>query len=45
MEKVSNQKWQAFWENLKQGYDWFELKKIPPYVDYENKLYTFKDAF
>ena len=45
MEKVSNQKWQAFWENLKEGYDWFESKKIPPYVDYENKLYAFKDAF
>ena len=43
MAEFSNYKWSIFWENLKQGYDWFESKKIPPHVGHKNGIYTFKD--
>lgn len=32
MAKASTHKWHPFWNNLKQGYDAFELTKIPPDV-------------
>lgn len=30
MEKAKEHRWFEFWENLKQGYDWFETKGLPP---------------
>ena len=35
--------WRAFWENLKEGYDWFEEKRQPPNVVVRNGVYTFED--
>ena len=43
MEKATSHKWHSFWSNLKQGYDWFESKSIPPDVDHDNGVYTFKN--
>jgi murein L,D-transpeptidase YafK len=31
----------AFWKNLKQGYDIFEQKHIPPSVGVKGKIYAF----
>ena len=42
MEVHKNSTWASFWQNLKEGYDWFETKKIPPTVKVSNKRYTFK---
>ena len=33
----------AFWQNLKEGWDWFEANGTPPDVNVKNKLYTFQD--
>lgn len=34
-------KWIRFWENLKQGYDYFEGHKAPPLVTVQDKRYRF----
>jgi murein L,D-transpeptidase YafK len=31
--------WMAFWTNLKQGYDYFETKKLPPTIGVRKKEY------
>src|SRR5690606_19881455 len=31
----------AFWKNLKEGYDMFEITKVPPKVDVCEKRYVF----
>lgn len=33
--------WLSFWQNLREGYDWFEEKKRPPNVEVEGKRYVF----
>jgi murein L,D-transpeptidase YafK len=33
--------WEAFWKNIKQGYDMFEESKRPPIVGVKNKRYVF----
>ncbi len=33
--------WIEFWRNLKDGYDWFEDRKVPPAVFVKGGLYTF----
>jgi murein L,D-transpeptidase YafK len=38
----SNLEWVSFWNNLKDGYDYFERKRIPAEVLVENKRYIFK---
>ena len=43
MDKATSHKWHSFWSNLKQGYDWFESKSIPPEVDHDDGVYTFKN--
>lgn len=30
-----------FWKNLKEGYDYFEVNKLPPNVEVRNKVYAF----
>lgn len=32
----------AFWENLRDGWDWFERERRPPNVEVEDKLYVFE---
>jgi len=41
MQRHYEDKWYYFWENLKEGYDWFEGYKIPPNVKVKQKIYVF----
>lgn len=34
--------WASFWENLREGYQWFESRKIPPEVVIREKRYCFE---
>lgn len=38
----SKSKWAAFWNNLKDGFDYFENKHIPPGVRVKNQRYVFQ---
>jgi murein L,D-transpeptidase YafK len=38
----SKSEWAPFWNNLKEGYDYFELKHIPPDVGVKNQRYVFE---
>ena len=42
MKKYRDSKWIGFWRNLKQGYDYFENKHIPPDVSINRKMYRFR---
>lgn len=45
MAKVpADHQWQAFWENLKIGYDWFEKEGQPPNVTESEGLYQFSEG-
>ena len=41
LQKHVNHYWYYFWKNLKEGYDFFEEKKMPPNVQVANKRYVF----
>ncbi|MGE3799529.1 MAG: murein L,D-transpeptidase family protein [Candidatus Kapaibacterium sp.] len=41
MERHHNSEWQEFWENLREGYDYFEREGKPPEVSVQNKKYVF----
>jgi len=41
MAKYKTNENYPFWENLKQGWDWFESHKTPPNVNVANKTYMF----
>ena len=41
MQKHKQSSWYAFWQNLKQGYDWFETHGRPPNVEHQNGRYVF----
>ena len=41
LEGVKNSTWYSFWQNLKEGYDYFEKQKTPPNVEVKNKKYIF----
>jgi murein L,D-transpeptidase YafK len=46
MQKHNKSKWISFWENLKEGYDYFEGFHAPPIVAVQDKQYhfiTFRD--
>jgi murein L,D-transpeptidase YafK len=45
MEKHKDDKWYDFWQNLKEGYDYFEITHLPPKVDVCNKHYLINAAF
>lgn len=42
MDKHNTSEWNAFWEHLKEAYDYFEDKKTPPNVWVHNKKYVFQ---
>ena len=42
MEKQIDSEWYSFWQNLKQGYDFFEEHSVPPNVDVQNGQYVFE---
>jgi len=44
MALYGNSEWYDFWTNLKEGYDYFELEKLPPYVKVENRQYIINEA-
>jgi len=39
MDLYSNNRWYVFWENLKEGYDYFESEKLPPNIKVKNRKY------
>ena len=41
MRKHRNSRWYGFWQNLKVGYDAFELKKVPALVSVAGRNYVF----
>ena len=43
MIRYEDHNWIEFWENLKEGYDLFELDRIPPNVSMEDKTYFFEN--
>ncbi|BCX48463.1 transpeptidase ErfK/YbiS/YcfS/YnhG [Haloferula helveola] len=42
MARAADSKWIDFWRNLKQGYDWFERKHVPPDTKVRNGRYVFE---
>ena len=43
LKRHQNNQWYPFWLNLKQGFDWFKAKSIPPNVEVLQKRYVFSD--
>ena len=41
MERHHNAEWRKFWENLREGYDFFEREKRPPNVSVSDGKYVF----
>jgi murein L,D-transpeptidase YafK len=41
MQKRRKSKWRGFWNNLKEGYDWFEMTGRPPNVLIDSGRYVF----
>jgi len=45
MKENRSSEWHAFWENLKEGYDFFEKNgRNPPNVEVKNKRYVFEPS-
>lgn len=42
MAQAKGERWDDFWMNLKEGYDWFEAKKVPPNVEVRGGKYLFE---
>jgi len=40
----ANNKWLDFWVNLKEGYDYFEVEKLPPHIGIKNGKYLILEA-
>jgi murein L,D-transpeptidase YafK len=38
----SKSKWATFWNNLKEGFDYFELKHVPPNIGVKSQRYVFE---
>lgn len=46
MANHQNDYWNSFWENLKEGYDWFEQDGFkPPNVEVKNGRYIFNSSY
>jgi murein L,D-transpeptidase YafK len=43
MKRHGASKWKSFWTNLKQGYDHFESKRVPPKVSVSDGKYVFSE--
>jgi murein L,D-transpeptidase YafK len=43
MKQAAGSRWHAFWQNLKQGHDWFETHGSPPDVTVKNGEYRFAE--
>jgi len=44
MALYGNSEWYDFWMNLKEGYEYFEIEKLPPHVKVENRRYMIYEA-
>ena len=44
LERHRGSRWDTFWENLREGYDYFERHKNPPNVEVRNRRYIFEAA-
>ncbi|MEP4076796.1 L,D-transpeptidase family protein [Haloferula sp.] len=42
LARTSDERWFSFWQNLKQGYDHFESKHLPPNVTVKEGRYAFE---
>jgi murein L,D-transpeptidase YafK len=42
LEQYRYSKWYPFWSNLKEGYDYFEERGVPPNVEVKNLKYVFE---
>jgi len=42
LKKYGKSKWIDFWENLREGHDYFVKKRVPPNVRVKNKKYVFE---
>ena len=45
LAKHKDDKWYGFWQNLKEGYDYFEITRQPPKVDVCEKRYLINASF
>ena len=45
MEKHKASKWSVFWQNLKEGYDYFETNKVLPTIKFNGKKYKIIHKF
>jgi hypothetical protein len=45
LAKHKDDKWHGFWQNLKEGYDYFEVTRQPPKVDVCDKRYLINASF
>ncbi|NUP06035.1 MAG: murein L,D-transpeptidase [Polyangiaceae bacterium] len=41
MKRHARSPWSTFWANLKDGYDWFETRHVPPDVSVDDGKYVF----
>ncbi|BAF71788.1 L,D-transpeptidase family protein [Sulfurovum sp. NBC37-1] len=44
MAAYSHYRWYSFWQNLKEGYDYFEAEHLPPKISVENKRYIIGES-
>ena len=44
MAKVRDHEWFSFWDNLREGYDYFERLRVPPDVRSVKHRYVFAEA-
>jgi murein L,D-transpeptidase YafK len=42
LAQTAGQPWHDFWQNLKQGYDWFETNHLPPDATVADRRYAFR---
>jgi len=42
LARYKNNRWYNFWQNLKEGYDYFQKHKTPPHVKVKSRKYIFK---
>jgi len=43
MAAYSHYRWYDFWENLKEGYDYFEAERLPPKITVKHKQYVISE--
>jgi murein L,D-transpeptidase YafK len=42
VKRARGDKWEDFWNNLREGHDWFEKHRIPPEISVKDKRYFFR---